>query len=92
MEKTREKLKYNSIIQQPMQTFQTTPKHWGNSLGITIPEKIVAEEKLTPKNKVVVFLYRESSQEQLKKLFGTLKCSKPTQQIMDEIDEGYDEH
>jgi hypothetical protein len=26
----------------------------------------------------------------LKKLFGTLNIKKPTQQIMDEIDEGYD--
>ncbi len=32
----------------------------------------------------------ESYKKNLRKAFGTLKCTKPTQQIMDEIDEGYE--
>ena len=75
-----------------MQTFQTTPKHWGNSLGITIPKEIIIKEKLSSKKKLMVFIMGESQQQNLANAFGTLKCGKPTQQIMDEIDEGYDEH
>lgn len=33
---------------------------------------------------------RTKSRNDLKNTFGTLKMNKPTQQIMDEIDEGYD--
>lgn len=74
-----------------MEQFQAVPKKWGNSLGITIPADIVEHENIQPQKKVTVLVIG-SQQRQLKQMFGTLKLKKPTQQVMDEIDEGYDEH
>ncbi len=90
MEKNKEKLKYNSIIPLVMQTFQTTPKHWGNSLGITIPKDIVEREHLSPTKRIIVSVTADEGMERLKNLFGSLKLKMPTQQAMDEIDKGYD--
>ena len=72
-----------------MHRFKATPKKWGNSLGITIPKEIVKEGRLNPKEEIDVVVLTHHMKN-LRKLFGTLKCKKPTQQIMDEIDEGYD--
>lgn len=72
-----------------MEVFEAKPKLWGNSLGVTIPKFIVEKEHLSPSKTVKVFII-ESNPERLKKIFGTLKLKKPTQQVMEEIDEGYD--
>ena len=74
-----------------MEQFEAVPKKWGNSLGITIPAEIIKSENLKP-NKEAIFLVVGDNRKKIKKIFGTLKIKKPTQQIMDEIDEGYDEH
>ena len=74
-----------------MEQFKAIPKRWGNSLGITIPSEIIKSENLHL-NKEAVFLVLGDNRKKIKKIFGTLKIKKPTQQIMDEIDEGYDEH
>ena len=74
-----------------MEQFKAVPKKWGNSLGITIPSEVIKSENLK-QNKEAIFLVLEDNREKIKKIFGTLKIKKPTQQIMDEIDEGYDEH
>lgn len=74
-----------------MEQFKAIPKKWGNSLGITIPAEIIKAEKLKL-NKETIFLVVGDTRKRVKKIFGTLKIKKPTQQIMDEIDEGYDEH
>ena len=71
-----------------MKTFETIPKKWGNSLGITIPAEIAKEENIKPRNKVIVCVMRERKNT-LKEVFGTLEWKKPTQQIIDEIDEGW---
>ena len=72
-----------------MHVFKAKPKQWGNSLGITIPKEIIEQEKLST-NKTVTFLVEGDGMDNVKRAFGTLKMKKPTQQIMDEIDEGYD--
>lgn len=72
-----------------MQTFKTTPKRWGNSLGVTIPNEIVKREKLSIRKEVTVFVLG-NQMDAVRKTFGTLKMPKSTQEIMDEIDEGYD--
>lgn len=72
-----------------MQIFETIPKEWGNSLGITIPSEIVKKENISPKKRLKVLVIGDKS-DRLKSIFGTLKLKKPTQQVMDEIDEGYD--
>ncbi len=72
-----------------MELFETIPKAWGNSLGVTIPHEIVQKEHLSTEKKVKVLVIG-SEMEKLKKAFGTLKLKKSTQKVMDEIDEGYD--
>ena len=74
-----------------MQVFDTKLKQWGNSLGITVPHDILNKENLSTQNEVTIFIVNKEKQKKtLNEIFGTLKCSKPTQKIMDEIDEGYD--
>jgi len=73
-----------------MEQFKAAPKKWGNSMGVTIPLEVIKSENLKL-NKEAVFLVLGDNREKIKKMFGTLKMRKPTQQIMDEIDEGYDE-
>ena len=74
-----------------MEQFKAVPKKWGNSLGVTIPSEIIKSENLK-QNKEAIFLVVGDNRKKIKKIFGTLKIKKPTQRIMDEIDEGYDEH
>ena len=74
-----------------MEQFEAVPKKWGNSLGITIPPETAEQENIQPQKKITVLIIG-NQQRQLKQMFGTLKLKKPTQQVMDEINEGYDEH
>ncbi len=71
-----------------MEQFQAVPKKWGKSLGITIPADDVEQESIQPKKKITVFIIG-NQKKQLKQIFGTLKLKKQTQQVMNEIDEGY---
>jgi len=34
-----------------MQVFETIPKQWGNSLGITIPKEVIEKENISIKKK-----------------------------------------
>ncbi|HLD87543.1 MAG TPA: hypothetical protein VJB12_05795 [Candidatus Nanoarchaeia archaeon] len=72
-----------------MNMFEAIPKKWGNSLGITIPRDIAIGCGLSPFKKVKVVLL-PSNMERAKAVFGKLKLKRPTQHVMDEIDEGYD--
>ena len=72
-----------------MKLFEAIPKQWGNSIGITIPREVIEKERITPKKKIR-FLVIGTAMDGVKKSFGSLKFEKSTQQIMDEIDEGYD--
>lgn len=73
-----------------MHVFETVPKQWGNSMGITIPKEIVKDIHIRPHKKIRVLILNTDNQE-LKKAFGTITLKKPLQEIMNEIDEGYDE-
>lgn len=72
-----------------MQSFDAIPKRWGNSLGVTIPREVIQKGKITPKRRVR-FLVLSDEMEEVRKAFGTLTLRKPTQQVMDELDDGYD--
>jgi antitoxin component of MazEF toxin-antitoxin module len=74
-----------------MEQFEAIPKRWGNSLGITIPAGIIKKENIKPKKKITVLVMGDQ-QRMLKKIYGSLKntTNKTVQQMMDEIDEGYD--
>ncbi|MBI3036827.1 AbrB/MazE/SpoVT family DNA-binding domain-containing protein [Candidatus Woesearchaeota archaeon] len=71
-----------------MQGFETVPKKWGNSLGVTIPKEIVDSERLSPGRRVRVFVVADQSG-RLRKVFGSLKLKMPTQKAMEEIDREY---
>ena len=73
-----------------MDTFDAKPRQWGNSLGVIIPKELVDKEHISEKKDVTVLIISKINQDRLQKAFGSLHCAKPTQQIMDEIDEGYD--
>ena len=74
-----------------MKVFEAKPKQWGNSIGVIIPKEIVESENISP-HKSIEFAIFENTKGMLVKEFGTLKThGTPTQQIMDEIDEGYDD-
>lgn len=72
-----------------MQVFDAIPKHWGNSLGITIPKDIIEKEHISTKKKAK-FIAIGTEMDNLKRAFGSLKLKKSTQKVMEEIDEGYD--
>lgn len=75
-----------------MEQFEAVAKRWGNSIGITIPSEIIEQENIEPQNKIQVLILKDvNKQKLLKNIFGTLKLKKDTQEIMKEIDEGYDE-
>ena len=74
-----------------MQQFKAVPKKWGNSIGITIPTDIIEQAQISLQKKITVLVMGDQ-QKQLKTMFGTLKLKRKTQEVMDEIDEGYDEH
>ncbi|MDD9952748.1 MAG: hypothetical protein OXR66_00255 [Candidatus Woesearchaeota archaeon] len=71
-----------------MQTFTAQPKKWGHSVAITIPSNIVRDEGITTKKKITVMV-RTEKKPTMKDLFGTLKMKKPVDQLMREIDEGW---
>jgi len=73
-----------------MEVFEAIPKQWGNSIGVTIPKDIVKKEKISVKDKAKFIVIGQTDMKQLKNSFGTLELKKPTQRIMDEIDEVYD--
>ncbi|MEK6861068.1 MAG: hypothetical protein AABY07_03790 [Nanoarchaeota archaeon] len=72
-----------------MQVFDAIPKQWGNSIGITIPKEIIERERITPKKRIRLLVVG-TTMDGVRRSFGSLKFKKSTQQIMDEIDEGYD--
>lgn len=74
-----------------MQQFKAVPKKWGNSIGITIPAEVIRQEHVQPQKKVTVLIMGEQ-QKELKRIYGTLKLKKATQEALDETDQGYDEH
>lgn len=74
-----------------MEQFKAIPKKWGNSIGITIPAKVVKEENIKPRKEVTILIFGDKTKK-LQSMFGTLKLKKPTQKVMEEIDQGYDEH
>ncbi len=74
-----------------MEQFRAVPKKWGNSIGITIPADIIEQAQINLQKKITVLVMGDQ-QKQLKTMFGTLKLKRKTQEVMDDIDEGYDEH
>ncbi len=66
------------------------PRQWGNSLGITLPKKVIEQEKISIGDELVIEVKKRKNVDELRKLFGTLKVAKSTQQIKDEMRKGWD--
>jgi antitoxin component of MazEF toxin-antitoxin module len=73
-----------------MEQFEAVPKKWGNSIGITIPSEVIEHEHIQPQKKITVLVIGDQ-QRQLKQMVGTLKLKRSIDEMMDEIDECYDE-
>ena len=65
---------------------KTIIKEWGNSLGIIIPKEIVIEEKLKPKDEVIINITKKSD---IMKFFGKAKFKQTTQELKDEGRKGW---
>ena len=58
-------------------------RKWGSSLGIVIPKEVVKELKLREDQEVIFDIKPKDNP--LKELFGSVKLSKPTEQLLKEI-------
>ena len=58
-------------------------RKWGSSLGIVIPKDVVKELKQRENKEIIVDV--KPKENPLKELFGSVKLSKPTEQILKEI-------
>lgn len=58
-------------------------------MGITIPAHVIKHENVKAAKKITVLIISDEKKS-LESMFGSLKLKKKTQQVMDEIDEGYD--
>lgn len=63
------------------------PRRWGNSLGITLPKKIIEAEGITLKDELVVDIKKKTDIRDIKGLF---KFKKSAQEIKDEMRQGWE--
>jgi antitoxin component of MazEF toxin-antitoxin module len=62
-------------------------RKWGHSIGVTLPVDIVIREKIRPNDRVIIWVKRVPL---MKKLVGTWKSKKSTQELKDELKKGWD--
>ncbi len=58
-------------------------RKWGSSLGVIIPKEVVKEHKLRENQEIIIEV--KPKENPLKELFGSVKLSKPTEQLLKEI-------
>jgi len=66
-------------------TVEVKTKKWGNSIGVIIPAKIVAQLNIKPEEKVHLSITKHSNV--LEELFGSLKSLKSAREILQEVRE-----
>ena len=66
----------------------TTTRRWGNSIGIALPKDIVKKAKIKPNRNIKIFI--PEKRVNLEAVFGSLKITRSTQEIIDDIREGED--
>ena len=67
---------------------EIVPRKWGNSLGIALPKDVVEQAKIKPNKPLRIFL--PDTQVDASRLFNTLKISKSTDRILQDIRKGED--
>ena len=63
---------------------KTKLRRWGNSFGIVVPQRVV--ENVGAKEGEEIEVLFKTNKVNLRKLFGKHKFSKPTEQLMKEMD------
>tara|TARA_Y100000310_G_scaffold343192_1_gene449726 strand:- start:535 stop:768 length:234 start_codon:yes stop_codon:yes gene_type:complete len=59
-------------------------RKWGNSFGIVVPQQVIGNEKIKEGDEVSVFI-NKNEDNVLADMFGSLKFSKPTDQLLKEV-------
>lgn len=59
-------------------------KQWGNSIGIIIPMDVAKEKGITAGEEVLVEIEKKGAKTVLQELFGSLKTTKTTEQMLEE--------
>ena len=67
---------------------ETKLRAWGNSIGLTLPKNIVEQEELVVNEIVMVTI--EKVKNPLKVVFGKLKFSKSTDELLKEVDKAFE--
>lgn len=65
----------------------TKPKKWGNSVGITIPKKILEEEDISLKDDIIIDIKKKIN---IKRLKGLFKFKKSAQEIKEAMRAGWE--
>ena len=65
---------------------ETTPRKWGNSIGISLSKEVVEQANIKPDKSIRLFI--PDKKINLAKVFGTLKIKESAQAILDKIREG----
>ncbi|MBS3150935.1 AbrB/MazE/SpoVT family DNA-binding domain-containing protein [Candidatus Woesearchaeota archaeon] len=63
-------------------------RKWGNSFGVVLPNEIVKKNKLKEGSTIEIFI-PEPKKVDFEKIFGTAHFKKSTQQLKDEMREGW---
>jgi antitoxin component of MazEF toxin-antitoxin module len=64
------------------QTFKSTTRKWGNSLGVVIPLHVIQRENLKENSEVTLKIVKKSPFEEL---FGSVKFKRPVKEIVREL-------
>jgi len=70
-----------------MAEIEVQTRKWGNSLGIVIPKKIIAQEHLSENQTIIIEIKKVPD---IKTLFNSMKFTKSAQQLKDEMREGWE--
>jgi len=58
-------------------------RRWGNSVGVVIPKEVVRKLHVKAGDQVVIDIQKRDNP--LKELFGSMKFSKPTKELLAEV-------
>jgi len=67
----------------------TKAKKWGNSIGLVIPSNLVKKERIRPGDTVEIVVRRRLPR--LEELGGTVKLRHNLEELLREMEEGWDD-
>ncbi|MBI2146741.1 AbrB/MazE/SpoVT family DNA-binding domain-containing protein [Candidatus Woesearchaeota archaeon] len=70
-----------------MAAIEAVTRKWGNSLGITIPQKVIRQINLRENQRIIIDIKPKPD---LSPLRGMLRSAKSTQQLKDEMRQGWE--